>query len=377
MLYLARWVWDGAGEAREGRAVEVKGGRVVGVGEAEEMRRGFEGEVVELGTTLVTPGLVNSHCHLELSAMTAPPPPLAGGAGFVGWLGEVMSRGPRSGAEAAEAAVAGLEQCRRFGVTRVLDITRYPREVRRALAGKDVDVESFAEVTGMARRRGRAVAMIEAGCDVGEFKGTGNLSFGLSPHAPYSTEIGVYRACGEVCLERGWAMMTHLAEVVEEREFVVGQTGVFRGLWDRLGDWSGDVARADSMVGWMEEALPRDVRVYAAHANDLREWELLRLSELVTTVHCPRTHGYFGRERVEFARRLGLASPFRLGTDSLGSCADLNLMEDMRAVAAGGPELKAEEIWRMATERLEVGRVALGWEVGEAESPLGWVLGRV
>lgn len=381
VLCLPRWEWLDATDLRTGRGVCVEKGRVVSVGSAEKLRRGFEGEVVEMPGALVTGGLVNWHCHLELSGVTPPPPPpppASGGRGFVDWLGEVMARGPKSGAEAAEAARAGVEQCRRFGVTKVLDITRNPREVRRALAGMDVEVVSFAEVTGMAKRRGRAKGMIEAGCDVKEFENAANLSFGLSPHAPYSTEMGVYRACAEACERLGWGMMTHLAEVEEEWEFVERQTGVFRELWDRLGDWSEDVERVDGgWTRWMGEAGFGRCDVVAAHMNHVTDWDEVVLEAFgFSGVHCPRTHRYFGRGRFDVGSKSGSIMNWRLGTDSLASCPDLNLMEEMREVARAFPGMSPGMIFGMGSGWMGVGEAAIAWEVGEAEDPLGLVLGR-
>jgi cytosine/adenosine deaminase-related metal-dependent hydrolase len=296
----------------------------------------------------------------------------------VDWLGEVMARGPKSGEEAAEAAVAGLEQCRRFGVTRVLDITRHPREVRRALAGKDVEVVSFAEVTGMAMRRGRAKGMIEAGCDVAGLAGATNLSFGLSPHAPYSTELGVYRACAEACERLGWGMMTHLAEVEEEWEFVERHTGVFRDLWDRLGDWSEDVERATGgWCGWMGAAGLERSDVIAAHLNHITEMDEVGLEAFgFSGVHCPRTHRYFGRGRLDVESKSRSIMNWHLGTDSLASCPDLNLMEDMREVASTFPSIAAWQIWQMGSGSLGTGEAALMWNVGPCDNPLSRVLGR-
>lgn len=370
LLVIPRWVWDGH-TLRQGAAVAVEAGRWSHAGPAEELRRTFQGYCLELPAALVTPGLVNWHCHLELSHVPPPPPPAVGGEGFVAWLGEVMARGPRSADEAAEAALAGLEACDRFGVARVHDITRHPRAVRRALAGRGVDVVSYAEITGMARRRQRADAMLDAATDLRGLADAPNLSFGLSPHAPYSTEAGVFLRCAEVCRQRGWRMTTHLAEVRDEREFVEHHRGVFRSLWERLGDWSDDVSTT-TLAKLLRACGPG---VLLAHGNDLTPDETALLGDLGgLIVHCPRTHAYFRRPAWDLSTRLRSSVPLRIGTDSLASCPDLNPMADLRYLAARHPQVPAATLWRLAMDDTPIGYRVLVWPVGSDGDPLEQLL---
>lgn len=366
LLVIPRWVWDGH-TLRRDTAVAMEAGRWSRAGPAEDLRRDFQGEHLELPAALVMPGLVNWHCHLELSHVTPPPPPACGGDGFVAWLGEVMSRGPKSAVEAAEAALAGIEACERFGVACVHDITRHPHAVRRALAGRSVDVVSYAEITGMARRRRRADAMLDAATDLGGLIGAPNLTFGLSPHAPYSTEFAVYARCAELCRERGWPLTTHLGEVPDERAFVEQQTGAFRTLWERLGDWSDDVPTS-KLTDLLWTCGPG---VLLAHGNDLTTTETALLREQRgRIVHCPRTHAYFRRPEWDLSTRLRSGVSLRIGTDSLASCPDLNLLADLRHLAARHPEVPAATLWRMAMDDTPIGSRVLAWQVGSDGDPL-------
>lgn len=325
--------------------------------------------VIDLGRVLLTPGLVNGHAHLELTGVARPPAPPPGDDGFVEWLLEVIARGPRRGEDAAAAALAGLEQSRHDGVYRIHDITRYPREVRRALAGRDVEVISYAEVTGMAARRERAAAMLAAGCDVAGLDRAANLRFGLSPHAPYSTEGAVYACCGRAAAERGWPLMTHLAEVACEREFVSRHTGPLRRLWERLGAWSDDVPPT-SLAELLRLCGP-GVRI--AHGNHLSHDERRQLADngpAGVIVHCPRTHAYFSRPAFDFEATLACGLRLRLGTDSLASSPDLDMLGELRHLARCCPWLDAPRLWSWVSPNDPRGSVVLAWEVGTTTNPL-------
>ena len=65
-VYTARWVLPITRPSFENGAVAVDGGHIVFVGPASEAP---EGEKTDLGECAVMPGLVNTHSHLELTAM--------------------------------------------------------------------------------------------------------------------------------------------------------------------------------------------------------------------------------------------------------------------------------------------------------------------
>ena len=69
-IYSARWVVPVSAAPIENGAVAVDGQRIVGVGpQAEIVARFPEFKVERFGDAIIVPGLVNTHTHLELTAM--------------------------------------------------------------------------------------------------------------------------------------------------------------------------------------------------------------------------------------------------------------------------------------------------------------------
>src|SRR5260221_13274276 len=81
IVYRAGWVLPVDRPPLRDACVAADGGRVAWVGPAAEAPAG---EARDLGPGVLMPGLVNAHCHLELSHLAGR---LAGSGGFVG-LGE-------------------------------------------------------------------------------------------------------------------------------------------------------------------------------------------------------------------------------------------------------------------------------------------------
>src|SRR5262245_60695825 len=109
-LIQAAWLLPIVGPPIREGVVAVSGGRVAWVGGPGTPGRPA-GPVHRLGDGVLLPGLVNAHCHLELSHLAAAG--LPSGAGLVPWVEAVVaSRGRYPDAEiaaAASAAIAGLE----------------------------------------------------------------------------------------------------------------------------------------------------------------------------------------------------------------------------------------------------------------------------
>jgi 5-methylthioadenosine/S-adenosylhomocysteine deaminase len=142
-------------------AVLVAGETIVDVGDAATLRQAHrDAEERDLGRTILLPGLINAHVHLELSDLQVTPgarwnKPLAD------WLIEIIKRMPQvKDAERVRRAVEiGVEQCLRFGVTSVGDISRQPALTRPVLRDSPLNVISFGEekpVSDNKTREGRA-----------------------------------------------------------------------------------------------------------------------------------------------------------------------------------------------------------------------------
>jgi cytosine/adenosine deaminase-related metal-dependent hydrolase len=324
-------------------AVAVRGGRIMAAGSWAQVREAAgSGDVRDLGDAVLMPGLINAHTHLDLTEVPRP----AEMPGFVPWLLTVISRRT----EPASAVSAGIEQCRRFGVTCVGDITRQPMLIRPLLAGGGVRAVSFGEVTAMAGRRGLLEERIAAALSgrAGDF-----LHLGISPHAPYSIEPTGYARCLAEAKSRGLAMTTHLAESPGEAQFLEHHTGPFRELWEKIGGWDDSAPRiAGGPIRYAKQLGLIDYPTLLAHVNYCDDAELAILADGKASVaYCPRTHAYFQHPPHRWRDMLGAGINVAVGTDSAASSGDLNLLDDLRLLHHIAPDTSAEQLWQMATIR--------------------------
>lgn len=331
-------------------AVLVRSGRIAEVGPfAVLAARHPAVEVHHHAGCLLTPALINAHCHLELSDEHAGESPAA----FWTWLLERAARTRRPPEEHAamvpQAVHIGVRQCIAAGVGLVCDISRQAPLTRPCLRDGPIRVISFGEVMGMGARREMAHDLLDAAMDATHQ--SDHLRIGISPHAPYTTEREVYERCIAAADRHVLPLATHLAETDDEGDFLHRQQGALRSLWDRLGTWQA--------VSWSHPGGPirfarslglLDRPTLLAHVNYVDDDELALLAAgSAAVVYCPRTHAYFRHLPHRWRDMLAAGVRVLVGTDSCASSPDLNLLDDLRRLRHQGPEVDAQRLWRMVT----------------------------
>lgn len=354
MILRARVVLPISAPAIRDGAVRVSGGRIAEVGRWRDVRaEGTKRETLDLGDVVLMPGLVNAHCHLDYTHMAGQfSPPKS----FTDWLKLITTT--KGGWEFSEYAASWLEGARmllRTGTTTVGDIEAVPQLLPEMWQATPLRVISFLEVIGITGRR-PARTLVQEAVDRGRQLRHPKCRIGLSPHAPYSTLPELLALSAQAARKYRWPMCTHLAESALEFEmFARGRGEMYDWLLKsgrNMADCgAGSPTRHLEMCGFLGPNL------LAAHVNYLgpRDADLLA-SRRVSIVHCPRSHSYFRHGPFPWRRLQRARVNICLGTDSLASVSkarkeviELNLFDEMRALAHREPSLSARRILRMST----------------------------
>jgi len=328
--------------------VRIAGEKIAAVSPCGEERAN-----VDLGNVAILPGLVNAHTHLDLSGMrgVAPPSP-----DFVGWLRQVISHRRTVSPEQSAADIrAGLAECLRFGTTLVGDIASGGASwdaLSRAMLRSVV----FWELIGLTPERAEnAWANAEAW-----LRSRGRATRcrpGLSPHAPYSVQDQLLFKSVMMAKTETIPLAMHLAETIAERQLLEDQSGPFVAFLRDLGVWN-----PDGLLTSVEE-VPFMCSGYGLseplliHANFL-DPNMTSLWCKGTVVYCPRTHAAFGHPPHPFREFFAKGVRVALGTDSLASNPDLDILAEARFVRARYPDVPGDVLLRMITLS---GAEALGW----------------
>jgi cytosine/adenosine deaminase-related metal-dependent hydrolase len=342
----ARWVFPGEGPPLPGGTVTVAGDRIAAVAPA-----GRRTADVNLGDCAILPGLVNAHTHLDLSGLRGQLHP---GASFPDWLREVIRHRRGLSPKRLEADVfAGLAESLRCGTTLLGDISgqglSWP-----ILENAPARSVVFFELLGLPRSRARrawadAVAWLQA------HSATATCRPGLSPHAPYSVHVLLYALAGRLAKRQAFALATHLAETPAELELLAHRRGPFVEFLTELGVWDPEgLAAGPEQVLRLQE---RATSLLLVHGNYLAPTAPLPSGS--TVVYCPRTHAAFHHAAHPFREFLARGIRVALGTDSLASNPDLDVLAEARFLHQRYPAVSGAALLRMATLS---GAEALGWQ---------------
>ncbi len=352
----ARWVIPVAGPPLEGGLVTVAGERIAAV-EPHGTRRAD----VDLGDAAVLPGFVNAHTHLDLSGLRGQCPP---SPDFTGWLRQVVAHRRSRTAEQTQADIrAGIADCLRYGTTLVGDIAAGGASWD-ALAESPLRAVVFYELIGLTEDRAREAAAAGRSW-LERHPGMPTCRPALSPHAPYSVRRDLFAAANELARTHGCPLMTHLAETRAEGELLDRRQGPFVPFLQEVGAWD-----PDGFVAGRTEALRLcahgGVRTLLAHCNCISSTDLPR-SVAISVVYCPRTHAAFGHSRHPLRWFWGRRIRVALGTDSLASNPDLDILAEARFFRSRHARGSNASLLRMATL---AGAEALGWadETGSLEA---------
>ena len=367
MLLRARVVLPISLPPIENGAVLVSGNRIADVGRWTDLR-GQAAAVCDLGESILLPGLINAHCHLDYTGMAGKiSPPKS----FPDWIKALLAlKAHWSYTEYAQSWLEGTKMLLRNGVTTVGDIEAVPELLPEAWNSTALRVCSFLEMTGVKSRRLSPEILHEA-CQRIDLLRSEKDSAGLSPHAPYSTSPQLLRLTGEIARQRHWLVTTHVAESEPEFEMYMSRRGpLFDWLEDQR-DMS-DCGRGSPVRHLAGQGLLGN-NLLAVHVNYLASEDARVLSESGThVVHCPRSHAYFNHQPFPWNELVSAGVNVCLGTDSLVSTRrsskarplELDLFEEMRIFKRFTANPGFEQIVRMATVN---GAKALGLagQIGE------------
>lgn len=338
----ARWIFPADGPPVPHGTITIQSDRIVAV-EPASTRRADE----DLGDVAILPGLVNAHTHLDLSDARGKIPPTSN---FTAWLSGVIAHRRGQTVEQIQRAIAeGLADTLQCGVTLLGDIA-VNGAAWDSLSRARVRAVVFREMIGLSEERASA-----AFSDAISWKcfPTGDCYPGLSPHSPYSFRAELLSTVAEVIPDLS-RITIHLAESPAECELLDRQTGAFLPFLSELGVW--DPSGFARNFGQVIESLSGAKHLLLVHCNYLSH--AVPIPPNATIVYCPRTHAAFGHPPHPFREFMKRGVRVVLGTDSLASNPDLDILAEARFVHSRHPDLPGETLLRMIT--LD-GAIALGW----------------
>ena len=353
-IYSARWVVSVSAAPIENGAVAVEGQRIAGLGPHAEIGERFPGFKVEhLGEAIILPGLVNTHTHLELTAMRGYLENEE--TDFFAWLRKLTRARLElmTPDDVRVSATWGACEAVRAGITSVGDAS--DSALMSMMALREVGLrgvvyqESFGPDARLAEENFEKLKT-----KVEELHAIENelVRVGVSPHAPYTVCGPQLEMIADFARAKGLPLMMHAAESAAEDQLIREGCGVFaEGLTRRAIEWK---APGVSTIRYLKQVGVLDVGPLLAHCIRVDDRDIEILRETGSQVaHCPKSNAKLGHGRAPFAKFLSAGVTVGLGSDSVASNNTCDILEEARfatlTARAGGAQVSAEEALRVAT----------------------------
>ena len=322
MIVRAKLVVTMDGVPIENGAVAISGDQIAGVGKFSEISAAHAGEeIVDLGEQALLPGLINAHCHLDYTCLRGKIPPQKS---FTDWIRLINAAKAKLSPEDYVASInEGFAEAKRFGTTTIANLTAFPELISRI----DPPIRTwwFAELIDVRDRR-RAKEIVDLAVE--------NLKsqehWGLAPHTPFTASADLYRRCEEIAQREDILLTTHLAESGEEMSMFRDGRGPLYEFVREIGRDMSDCGKRTPVGRFLNWVIEGNRPYLLVHMNELSNGDLNALKESVgkdSMVHCPRSHQYFGHSPFQFEKLKQLGFNICLGTDSLASNDNLNLLD--------------------------------------------------
>jgi cytosine/adenosine deaminase-related metal-dependent hydrolase len=343
---------DAAGTEHASGHVVVEDGRIAAVGPGSAPA---QGDRIDGGGCLATPGLVNCHHHLYQWATRG----MSQQATLFEWLQDLYPVWANVDGEIERAAArAGLAALLLSGCSTSMDHHYvFPREGGDLLA---IEIEAARDlhVRFHPTRGSMDLGKSDGGLPPDEITEDRDeilqacadaidrhhdpapdamVRIALAPCSPFSVTKELMRETAEYARQRGVRLHTHMAETKDEEEFCLELFGVRPVEYlEQLG-WLGD-------------------DVWLAHCVHLDEREVRRFGETATGVaHCPSSNARLGAGIAPVAALTAAGAPVGLGVDGAASNEAGELAGELRqallaARVRGGPQaLTAREALALGT----------------------------
>jgi cytosine/adenosine deaminase-related metal-dependent hydrolase len=323
--YHAQWIVPLTAPPVAAGTVVVDGERIAYVGPRD---RAPAGEDVDLGNVLLMPGLVNAHCHLELTAMR----------GFLEELdfGEWILR-LATAKRAVLTSLGMLVDAARFGIAEGLraGVTTYGDTCQ---SGAVIDALRDCGVRGIMYQEVFGPDPAQCDASMAELREhvaaartleTPLVRVGISPHAPYTVSDELYKAATRFALDERLPMALHVAEAEAESLLVAKARGPFA---DALRARRIAVRpRAKSSVALVDRLGVLEARPQLIHCVRLADGDIERIARSGSAVaHCPAANAKLGHGIAPIRELLDAGIRVGLGSDSVASNNRMDLLEEAR-----------------------------------------------
>lgn len=313
----------------------------------EELRHRYGDQCLELGEgSVLVPGLINAHVHLEFSANRST---LTYGE-FMPWLSSVIaSRNDLINECDDECISRAVETMLSNGITAFGAVSSYGFDLE-PCAKAPQKVIYFNELIGSDPQMADALYtdFQERLFASQEIKRAGFFP-AIAIHSPYSVHRILIQKALKHAMDQKLRVSAHLLESPAEREWLDNNSGAFAPFFQNFLKQTQAANTVDEFLSYFDS-----IPTLFTHAVQASDGELSKIADKNhTLIHCPISNRLLGNGVLDLKRLKEKGVRFVCGTDGLSSNYALDLFEEMKIALFLHPDEEllnlAKELWQSVT----------------------------
>ena len=298
--------------------------KIVNVGTIDEFQVKYPNETIEyLGSnSVLMPGLINSHVHLEFSANKTT---LQYGD-FVKWLFSLMENREELIEKATKELIdSELKNMITKGTTTIGAISSYGFDMESCVQ-TPINVVYFTEILGS---KPEMIDTLFTDFKAKLKSALENSSSSFIPavaiHSPYSTHPFLIREALKIAKEKNMAVSAHFQESKAENDWLSHSDGLFESFFKNILNQNSSITKASEFLDQFKNI----GNLSFTHCVEANKNELAQIKDLdATIIHCPKSNRLLNNTilNINYLKDIPLA----MGTDGLSSNNTLNMFEEIK-----------------------------------------------
>ena len=315
-------------------------------------------EYLETYEGILVPGFINTHCHLELSYLFQS---FIAHQGMIGFLKQMMEKRDQvAHSIIIEQAKCWDKRMQENGIVAVGDIVN-SADTLEVKKQSSVDYINFVEVFGLNSLK--AKAFFEKSVHLWNSFLQQFPYSSIVPHAPYSLSEKLWNEVLNVLSRNKQSIQSiHFLESMAEKNFLMNKPSDMRVYFQKEWHYSDEDLRhiPEKFSTYLSELLRNSEKIILVH-NTYWNGEYIDIlrtyKQKIYFCLCPHANLLIENRLPDVEYIKHFSDHICLGTDSLASNFDLNIVNEMNVLLKYFPNISIEEVLKWATSN---GANALG-----------------
>lgn len=306
-----------------------------------------ESRNLEFYNGVITPGFINTHCHLELSGLKGM---INENKGLPDFLKKIITYKRQNCNEDDLKPIEYYDHLmRQKGIVAVGDISNTNHTIV-AKKNSKITYHTFVEAMGLASD---SIKTFQSNKNLYQDFATNNLRASIVPHAPYSVSTELFLRIKSFSEIHHSVISIHNQESVSENQMFENNSGKLLETFHDLGiDTKNHKATGTHSVVSISPYLPKDNTIIFVHNTFSSKEDIVWMKANFKHLYwclCPKSNLFIENKLPDLDLFYPYSNHITLGTDSLASNTSLSILDEMKVLVKNFDFIKFDQLIKWGT----------------------------